>query len=426
MRKRALFISVWVGLLCAGGALAVEEASSWTPQKYFLGWETEPAMEYGGRDIESLHVGSCALGNALLNEPALDLFYEIPAAVVWSTFNHEFNGHGARAREFNMRPSYGVSLDLSAYTSADRPPSDLRDFAAFVAGGTEANGVLAHTMMLDALSADETDASRLPLLVMAKIDFGMYVLLISDPTAQPDPEAETSFAEEYNSGYDPACYLAARQGRRRDLQTGRNESLGQLWEQEQGYAADHNDPLLKENYDAMCDAAVWTLLDPSMLAAIYTYGLEHGMNEKPRVRPFMLRAGDRFAFSVGTRAYMEPDDVTRYLDLYVKTPVGLIDLYVRDLDASTDRTTGYGAMLHHVELGPNLAVSLQGDAWETPESAERFYSPGSAYNVAGEVELAFSPDFGVTGKAGYKSDGYLAGTPVDPGAYLGLGATFQF
>jgi hypothetical protein len=53
------------------------------------------------------------------------------------------NGHGGRAREFGLGPSYGFNYDFSAATGIARPPHTNEANALLAAGGTEADGILA-------------------------------------------------------------------------------------------------------------------------------------------------------------------------------------------------------------------------------------------------------------------------------------------
>ncbi len=336
--------------------------------------------------------------------------YEVPLAIFWSTFQHEINGHGGRGRDFSLDPSYGFGLDLSAYTEVDVDPRSNEELAFLAGAGTEADSVMAHTIVLDAFRPEGVDAAAAPLLLLAKLDFSLYCLITPDPR---EPKgAGDDFIDQYRDGNDIAIWLVTRQAQR----TG--GSASDVWNDR--YTIDFADTLLNENYDDAYSTAIWNLLDPSMWALMVPYVWDHVVHGQRRIDEPVLPLGGGFGLSLGTRGFIGPSEVTRYLDLYLVTPLGLATLYVRDLDSSVDRAYGYGAGFHGLRLGRFAGLSITGDYWDQPDSAEAFFDDGG-WCAAGEVELSFTPRWGVSVKGGYKERGYLPGTPVDEGAFFGAG-----
>jgi len=147
------------------------------------------------------------------------------------------------------------------------------------------------------------------------------------------------------------------------------------------------------------------------------YFRQHVLGGAERVRPPTLRLGESVRLTLGTRAALGPEEISRFLDAQAALPWGVLDVYVRDLDSGVDRSFGYGAAVHAVRLGP-LALSLAGDAWEQPAGAQD--AGDGRWNAALELEST-GARWGAALKIGSKSKGFFPGTPADSGAYLGAG-----
>ncbi len=73
-----------------------------------------------------------------------------------------------------------------------------------------------------------------------------------------------------------------------------------------------------------------------------------------------------------------------------------VDLYLRDLDSSVDKSYGWGAALHELPLGP-VRLSAQTDLWEEPSSREDLRH-GNGWNANAEANWSF-------GRAGLGAQG---------------------
>src|SRR5262245_46764041 len=87
----------------------------------FVGFETEPAMDYGGRVVaaaqDAVAASFAGIGDAGKRHPGLAPVWEFPTAAALLLVEHEVLGHGGRAREFGLSPSYSFGLDFSGGTS---------------------------------------------------------------------------------------------------------------------------------------------------------------------------------------------------------------------------------------------------------------------------------------------------------------------
>jgi hypothetical protein len=389
------------------GEPAAEREAPATP--LFLGFEDEPAMDYGGRVVASaqqaLSKAFAGIGDAGERKPALAPVWEFPVATFLLLVQHEVLGHGGRAREFGLSPSYGIGF-LSASTSTARPPRDHQELALIAAGGTEADGVMAHRLLLDSLEPDGVDGSRLPLLLLAKLDFTIYVA--SAPRPRPGDD-EGDFTHEYRHGNDIVIYLVGRQAQRL------GGSAPSVWDGV--YEPAFDERRLRDDWDQARVAALWNLLDPSLATSMWAYVRHHVLHGEERVRPAALWIGDDARLTLGTRAALGPEEISRFLDARAALPWGLLEVYVRDLDSGIDRTWGYGAAARTARFGPfQLALAL--DRWEQPRGATG--AGDSRWNAAAEIEL-MGERWGAALKVGSKSVGFFPGLPADDGVYAGAG-----
>src|SRR4051812_26150201 len=131
----------------------------WEP--LFLGYGTEPEMDFGGRTVTSLQslvsrsIG--AIGHVGERHPGLAPAWEFPVGATVLLLQHEVGGHGGRAREFGLAPSYAFHYDFSAATGTRRPPQTNERNALIGSAGTEADQVMSHRALLDFLRPEGAD-----------------------------------------------------------------------------------------------------------------------------------------------------------------------------------------------------------------------------------------------------------------------------
>jgi hypothetical protein len=410
--------------LWAGGPDEKDDVARSDP--YFVGYETEPAMDSGGRTIASLGRAGSAGFDRLLHADRhswLRPIWEVPIAVPLTLVQHEGFGHGARARELGLRARYGVTVD-GAYTDLEEIPESSSDIGLISGGGTEANGVMARRLLLDAQRRQGVPGSMVPTYVIAKLDLPLYVWSTVEPRAAgPATDDETngnaqSFVEQYTSGNDIAFYLVARQAQRRGTQ-----SVQELWDGT--YEIDFDEARLTADWRDLRSTAVWAAADPALVVLLFSYVRDHVVGHDPQVHPLSIPLGRGLGMTLSTRAALAPTYLTRFLDVLVTTPRGVLCAYVRDLDSREDRGFGLGVSLERFEASRHVTLGLSGDIWKEPASREGG-SRRNGWNVTGEAEVRFSRRVGLSVMAGAKSDGYFPGRPSRDGFYLGVGALVFF
>jgi hypothetical protein len=402
-------------LLAARPGLAQEEppADPVLPSAtgvYFLGYETEPGMDYGGRTVASLQSGFCRAFGAPFQKTSVAPAWEFPIGAALLLVQHEVGGHGGRGREFGLSPSYGFGFDFSGYTTTDRAPATNEENILLAAGGTEADGVMARRILLEALEPEGVDGAKIPLALMAKLDLTIYVLGTSSPGGG-------DFAQQYRDGNDTAFWAVARQAQR----VGADPT--DVWNGV--YAIDSGDPLLDDTWDDARLTALWNVLDPSLGSALYAYFRDHVRGGQARVHPPLLHRGG-WGFTLGTRGALGPQEVTRFLDLHAVASWGVLTLYVRDLDSTIDRAWGLGAGVSGLRLGSAVRLGVQGDWWEEPDAAERIPREDGGWNVSAEIDALLGERWGVAAKVGSKSEGFFPGAALDEGVYAGFGVKAVF
>lgn len=406
MKKHLAFRSLFGPLLfLLSTAARAQEAAEWDP--LFVGYESEPSMDFGGRTVASLQSvlsrGVGSLWDVGERRPGLSPAWEFPLSAVLLLVQHEVDGHGGRGREFDLSPSYGFGYDLSAYTTIDRVPRTNEEGSLLAAGGTEADQVMARRIFLDLLGPDGADGAKVPLAFMAKLDLTMYIA----GTEKPDGQ---DFLDQLEEGNDIAYWLVSRQSARL------GGDPADVWNSV--YAVDLDDPLLERTSDDARTTALWNLLDPSLVSSLIGYFRQHVLRGETRVRMPVFHAGDA-GLMVGTRGALGPREVSRFLDLHATGRWGVATVSARDLDSGVDRTYGFGAGVRGLRLREGLELGFSADTWEEPESLEGGRK-GTGWNATAEVDALFGR-WGLSAKAGAKSEGFYPGLPIEDGPYVGLG-----
>jgi hypothetical protein len=396
-------------LAAAFSAPALYAQQESVPDPLFLGFGTEPEMDFGGRTVMSLDSlisrSFSRIGDAGERHPGLAPAWEFPVAAAMLLLQHEVGGHGGRAREFGLSPSYSFGFDFSAATGTERPPDTNEENSLLAAGGVEADGVMAHRTLLDLLRTEGADGAKVPLAMMAKLDLTVYVASAENPDNGQD------LVDQYRDGNDIAYYLLSRQAQRQGADP------AAIWDGT--YLADLDERLLRSTWGDARTTALWNLVDPLLVGSVINYFREHVLGGSVRVHAPVWRISDGLGLTVGTRGALGPQEVSRFLDLHAATRRGVFTVYVRDLDSSIDRTYGAGAGLHAFKLGI-LEIGLAADAWDEPESREQIRS-GSGWNATAEVDALLGERWGLAAKVGSKSDGFFPGLPLEDGAYFAFG-----
>jgi hypothetical protein len=321
-------------------------------------------------------------------------------------------GHGGRGREFHLEPRYGLGFGLSAWTEIRREPGSILQVLLLAQGGTEANQVQAQRLQRNVFRPGGAEGATVPMLFFAKLDLSTYV------STTPSP-GSAKFREAFDRGHDIAIWLVSRQAQRS------NTAVRAFWNRE--FTIDTADPHLDSNLRSARKVALWNLLDPALAASIWGYVADHLGRGRMRISPPMLSLGEGFGIMLGTRGTLGPSEVSRYLDVYLRTPAGLFTGYARALDSDKNRTRGGGLGFHELTLGKSVKVSMQGDWWDEPGAPEALGFPSRGWNASVGLDVFLGPSsgrrssWGLGLAAGRKSRGFFPGRSLDAGTYFSIG-----
>lgn len=320
---------------------------------------------------------------------------------------HEFFGHGYRMRELEFRdieyslwlpPPYGEG---GGETSGFPLRTITLDESILVSlAGVQANLVLARQMERTWMLSGRMDYHQAGLYWQSFLDLYGYVNVSDEIT----PIAE-------NSGNDIAGYLN---------KVNRRAGLDYLDE----FALTRDDLQEKLRFE---------LLNPFLWYALYTqFGVYAWSGEAswnfpaPRLGP--LR------FMPGIRVGLSPYGMEYHWDGYFTHERGLFHLYARKGGAHLEETWGGGARWTPVS-SRSTKMGLAIDIWDQPglllgdpESEDKLIDERLESGLGGAAWLElwtpmFPPFsfFDFYGQAGYKTDGYLPGEPLQDGAVIRAG-----
>jgi hypothetical protein len=140
--------------------------------------------------------------------------------------------------------------------------------------------------------------------------------------------------------------------------------------------------------------------------------------------PALPLAGLRFGFT--PKANLTPLGPENYYYLFIARGETLASLYLRSGESPEGKISGYGAELGAINLF-GLGLTPGYDAWKLPAGGSpQLPSCKSGYSAHLKLDLPVYKALGLTGKAAFKTRGYLLGQPSGAGlsGYAGISLTF--
>lgn len=185
----------------------------------------------------------------------------------------------------------------------------------------------------------------------------------------------------------------------------------------QGLAADYADRSRK-----VLDKA--RTLDPALYWALVTAAHYLWTGDDGFYAPALPLAGVRLGFSV--KANLSPLGPENYYYVFAARKGRLLAAYLRDGVSPYGDVTGYGAEFGPVKL-PGLSLTPSYDKWDLPEPGHpQLYNSRSGWRAGLKLDAPVYGALGLTGKASYKTRGFLLGQPAGEGyyGYAGISLTF--
>ena len=358
-------------------------------------------------DVDERRLPGKLLG--LLGRTVELVFLDEPIAELTSLVAHEAGGHGARARELGLRPTYlfylpGVYRPLFSARDEERAgafttyqTAGLIEEPANVIGtlgGLEANYV--HAWWLNARIVRAGGwVHHGDLLV-----YGASKLMYAESFL-------SSSAEERGaaSGNDVESYVTS------------------LQELSNGWRVEDRRRIARR----LAAGYLWNLADPTLLYALYgtvVSRLAHGERTSRMPLPGINGA----AVLLSPRFALTPFGGEQGLDLMIADRRGaMLDVYARVGSSGLASYYGAGARALGARVGSRVRLGGELDVWRQPEillGERAVFDPptrlGLNVGVYGDVWL--TKELALTGKLGAKSPGYVSGLPIagGPHGYLGV------
>jgi len=186
----------------------------------------------------------------------------------------------------------------------------------------------------------------------------------------------------------------------------------------------NNDAVLAATYAKKAKTAVERadMMNPALYWTAVMFLHYFWTGDDSLYAPMLPVAGLKFAFS--PKVNLTPLGAENYYYFFVNRNNKLLSLYYRTGEAPEGNITGYG-----VEFGPiniaGVALTPGYDTWSLPSVAYLKYSK-SGYNAQLKLDVPLYRSLGLTGKAAYKTKGYILGLPLGDGPYGYAGATLTF
>ncbi|MEQ9422962.1 MAG: hypothetical protein RJQ09_00995 [Cyclobacteriaceae bacterium] len=340
---------------------------------------------------------------------------------LYGTFNHEYFGHGARAREFDIGGSYEYNFPAVGgdfvYT-VDHSTSPLRR-QMISAGGPEAGTVMAYKATQQLYSQDEVGSYIGQYLLTGKLFDGIFYINADVDPFMDNPNQYYSDNASYFRGNpvpdDPLSYLIAL-----------TESYGYYdafvdsdatWLQEQPDMSVHTDnEFITDQNDRLKKAFTLSAIDPSLLYFLYGSYM-YLAKGKSFIKPIMPRFGEISVMPSIRAAYGELG-AENYFDMYFKGEnIPPFNVYYRRGGNLFHHITGVGIDVHGLKIEDfNLGIQL--DYWQNGRE------DNSNFNTAIKSTYSIN-NLLVSGSIGYKSKGVLIGKPLNSGFYGSVGLGFQ-
>ncbi len=138
--------------------------------------------------------------------------------------------------------------------------------------------------------------------------------------------------------------------------------------------------------------------------------------------PMLPVAGMKFGFS--PKVNITPLGPENYYYFFARRGGMLVSVYRRTGESPEGDVKGYGAELGPVKIA-GLELTPSYDHWSLPSSPRLEYSQ-TGYNAQLKLDLHAYKALSLTGKASYKTKGYMLGQPSHRGFYAYAGAALTF
>jgi hypothetical protein len=314
---------------------------------------------------------------------------------------HEFMGHGFRAREFNARiNSYTIVPFWMGNPRLDIHREDLPYYGLLIeeAGGCESNTIFAREAYRQSLLNDYFYHYYVYSFLL-KIDLPTYIFVT--------PKVGSYEWLNNIGGLDVVRYIKAFKSKSKDDE--------------------------QQIYNSALKGAYWSLADPSLLISLYNYFKDFIIDGKSKVKNPMIQI-DNVSFLPYTDFHLSPFGYEYYAGTYLKYNKTLYEAYYRWSSGNIDgKSYGLGLSFLNMLRYHNLRFDAGFDLWKQGFNLLYYEIDNSKYReivLSGKVYLKtiyqINDTISFLAQASYKGDGFLLGNPVKHGFGTKIGIDFYF
>ncbi len=400
-------IFTWMIILCCGEAAAQVRSTLMVDRGY--------SFKVGASNLLAVRRGVCLLESRFMKsrwfpedspgKKAAGMTYRLTKTVLVDNvvdhlailIQHEVFGHGSRFREFgysgssyslNLVPPYGSGRGTAYFGRSDPNRSEtVHEEIAMRSGGSEANAVLAKSVLMKWMRCGQIPARETLLYLFAANDLSWYIL-------------RTRLGRNIRSGNDVNNFL-------------------RLVNRSEGYPF-QNDYRLTLGSLAKQNAIHF--LDPFQYVSLFTYLVTYVWSgEEERGLP-MLRIGN-IGYMPSFRLGLAPWGSEAYFENYVATSQRVVNFYFRRGFGTFHRFGGFGVQAISLMQSRRFSLDSGVDLWHQPRlllggTEAKSTRGGMGVALSGTCYYRLSqkkPVIDLTVEMGYKTAGFLQGEQLRSG-----------
>jgi hypothetical protein len=318
-----------------------------------------------------------------------------------STIQHEWNGHGFRAREFNARINrYIIAPFWAGGPHLDFHKEDLPYYGILLeeTGGSESNTIFSRESFRQSLLNGHFHHYDMYSIAL-KVDLSLYIF--------GTPKVGSNEWISPTHWGDIVRYIKAF------------KSKSNVDEQH----------ILKSAHRG----AYWSLADPSLLISLFNYTRDYIIRGKAQFKNPMIKIKN-IEFLPFTDFHLSPFGFEYYVGSYVKYNKTLFEPYYCWSNGNIDgKSYGLGMNLSNLAHYHNFRFDAGFDLWSQGFNLLYYEKDDNKYRVkvlSGKINLKticqINRTFSLLGQVSYKGNGFLLGDPVKRGFNAKIGLGFYF
>lgn len=336
------------------------------------------------------------------------ILLDSPLSLLLSLIQHEYFGHGARARgfgvpvkEYSIYLTYPIGGGGSVITSGK--PKGIDREMLFQTGGSEANTIYSQVLKKEFFKCNRMEYYRCLTFIRSKLDLPGYIFFSTKEIDDPD----------FGKASDIESYITQVNTKYLGTNTLRSN--------------------FKITPEKLKKSAIFSLLDPMLYIAGYNL-LTYIYKGKRLFKIPMIKIG-KASFLPGTRFHTTPFGSEYYLDGYLKMNEKAFLAYARIGDGVFADFWGLGVDVDNLIVSEHFIVGGGIDFWRQPsitnEETAKNTDLRNGFNMKANFTIPLKSLIGsnltdLKFKIGYKTEGFLMGEILGEDIYANIGLICRF